>query len=195
MSNEIPRPPQIKKQIHRERAFYHIEWSILEPVSRHTIHSCVPSLPGIWEIYYLENARIPRILKMGRAWYGGLRNVLRLEADGTELQNRDLQEVLESGDSYYRYTVCEIAADLEEVYDVLTTLRGVPSPAPPPKRYREVRILEPDEMLINRNRKPFQARKPPVPFGNRAPNMFDAMRIMDEMKDEEAESGQSSGTS
>ncbi|AFG36270.1 hypothetical protein [Spirochaeta africana] len=183
-ANSVPAPPHITKQVHRERAFYHIQWSVLEPVSRHTINSRVPSLPGIWELYYLENSRIPRMLKMGRAWYGGLRNVLRLESDGSELQNRDMQELLESGDSYYRYTVCEIAADLEEVYDVLTTLRGVPSPPAPPQRYREVRIQEPEEMSINRNRTPAQPKRPPTPFGNRVPNMFDAMRAMQEIEDE-----------
>lgn len=184
-SNPIPKPPQVSKLIHRERAFYTIEWAALEPVSRHSINAGVPSLPGVWEIYWLENARIPHLLKMGRAWYGGLRNVLRIEADGSALQNRDMQKELEGGDAYYRYTVCTIAPDLEEVYDVLTTIRGVPSPPAPAKRYREVRIQEPDEMIIHRNRTPKQKPKPPVPFGSRVPNMFDAMRVMEEMEDEQ----------
>lgn len=183
-SNSIPKPPHITKQIHQQKAYYSIEWSVLEPVSRHTINSRVPSLPGIWELYYLENSRVPHLLKMGRAWYGGLRNVLRIEADGSELQNRDMQEILESGDSYYRYTVCEIAADLEEVYEVLSSLRGVPCSTAPEKRYREVRIQEPDEMRINRNRTPSQPKKPPVPFGRQVPNMFDALQAMQDIEND-----------
>lgn len=181
MNHQLERPPHIKKHIHRQRAFYTIEWSPLKPVDRHAINSAVPSLPGIWELYWLENSRIPRLLKMGRAWYGGLRNELRIEADATELRNREIAEQLAGGDSYYRFTVCESAPDLEEVYDVLTTLREVPSPASPPQRYKEVRIQEPDEMVIHRNRTPAAAPKPPTPFGNTVPNMFDVMAELREI--------------
>lgn len=171
--------PVVGKQVHRNIAYYRIDWTPLLPVDRHRINSTVPSLPGIWEIYWLQNSRSPRLLKMGQAWYGGLRNELRLEADGEDIRNRDMKEQLLSGDAYYRYTLCEIARDLEEVFDILLSIRGLASPeGPASTRYRDVRISEDDEMVIHRVRKPSQPRQSERSFSHPVPNMFDVVKEM-----------------
>ena len=170
--------PAISKQIHRNIAYYRVGWSPLYPSIKESINNTVPSLPGLWELYWLEKSFTPRILKMGRAWYGGLRSELRVEADGEEHRNRNIKEYLTSGDCYYRYVVCEIAADLEELYDLIASIRGVVGPRmPPPKRYDDVRVSEPDEMIIYRSH-PNEKAKARESFGKRVPNMFDVVAEM-----------------
>ncbi|MEX2445161.1 MAG: hypothetical protein WD492_16275 [Alkalispirochaeta sp.] len=168
------RSPVVVKRVHREIAYFNIIWSPLLPVSRWDINGAVPSMAGIWELYYLENARVPRILKMGRAWYGGLRNEIRTESDPDLPQNAAHRRVLESGDCYYRYTLCEQGQDLTDVYSVLLSHRNVGQPPVTASgRYSDVRIQEPDEMEIHRTRRPHEERTPPPMMGSRVPNMFD----------------------
>lgn len=175
----MPRVPQVRKRVSRDRAYFDMTWSPLEPVSRHRINAAVPSLPGIWEVYWLRHSREPVILKMGRAWHGGLRHTLRFECDAGEPVNRDHRDYLASGDCYYRYTICENAADLTDLYSTLVTLRPLPQPeAFPTGRYRDVRLREPDEMTIHRVRVPGEEPTRPVPFGTVVPNMFDVAREM-----------------
>ncbi len=177
--------PRVEKIVRRDRAYFRISWSPLLPVSRWEINAAVPSVSGIWELYHLKNARIPRIIKMGRAWYGGLRNEIRAESDPTLPQNTAIRSVLEEGDCYYRYTICETSGDLTDLYSVLVTHRRVTQPRVlPTGRYREVRIREPDVMEIRRLRRPNEARKGSTEMGRRVPNMFD---VVEEMRRLEAE--------
>jgi hypothetical protein len=182
-----PYVPEVTKRVRGEKAYYRIEWSPLLPVNRWEINGSVPSVAGIWELYYLENARIPRILKVGKAWYGGLRNEIRAESDPTLPQNIQLREVLESGECYYRYTVCEQSKDLTDVYSVLITHRNVKQPGTQPSgRYREVRIKEPENMQIKRARRPHQEKRVNTHMGTKVPNMFDVMREMEKQKEIDA---------
>lgn len=167
--------PSVVKQVRRDRAYFTISWSVMEGISRQRINASVPAMSGIWELYHLENSRVPRILKMGAAWLGGVRHTLRFEADPEEAANRPIRELLESGDCYYRYTLCENRDDLADVFVVLSSLRNVGArDVVPTGRYVDVRIREPEEMLIRRVRTP-QEEQQPVSFGHAVPNMFDFM--------------------
>ncbi len=175
-------PHSVSKRVHREIAYYDLDWSPLLPVERRSINGSVPSLAGIWELYWLEQSRKPRLIKMGRAWYGGLRNEIRFEADASERTNRNIEKYLISGDCYYRYIVCESADDLNELYWVLCSLRGMEGPTAPKRRYRDLRVREDDNMIIKRRRKPGHGERPVDPLGHRVPNMFDVLREMGEVE-------------
>jgi hypothetical protein len=175
------RTPEIVKIVRRDIAYFRITWSPLLPVSRWEINGAVPSMSGIWELYHLENARVPRILKMGRAWYGGLRNEIRTESDPDLPQNVAFRELLATGDCYYRYTLCAESGDLTDTYALLRSHRALP-PAPEVQltgRYREVRFQEPDEMEIRRARRPGEDAVPPPMVGTSVPNMFDVMEELE----------------
>ncbi|SIQ75917.1 hypothetical protein SAMN05920897_11476 [Alkalispirochaeta americana] len=182
----------VSKEVHRGCAYYSIEWSVLETASRSRIIGGVPSLPGIWELYWLEHSRIPRLIKMGRAWHGGVRHTLRVEADPEERINRSCRSYLASGDCYFRYTICENAPDLADVYSVLFSLREElrGEGCEPSGRYREVRIQEPEEMEIRRVRKPREPSSPAEPFGGHVPNMFDVVREMRRLEEEQSQGNQ-----
>lgn len=176
---------RVQKQVHREIAYFDVHWSPLYPVDRHAINASVPSVSGVWELYWLEQSRKPRLLKMGRAWYGGLRNEIRLEADPTQKQNENIAEHLMQGDCYYRYCICESAADLNELYWLLCSIRGMLGPSPPEKRYRDLRLQEDDTMTIFRKRTPKEKHKPIDFTGNRVPNMFDVLEEMRKLESEQ----------
>lgn len=149
-------------------------------------------MAGIWEIYWLQQSRKPRILKIGRAWHGGLRHSLREHTDPTLPMGAPIRSYLETGDCYYRYTVVESHADLNDVYSVLLTHRPVDqTPMPTTGRYAQVRINEPDEMVIHRRRLPHEEAPPPELYGGEVPNMFDVVR---ELKRLEAERDGLNGT-
>lgn len=175
--------PIITKRVHRDIAYFSINWSPLEGISRRRINAAVPSMPGIWELYYLENSRIPRLLKMGAAWRGGLRHKLRFESDPEQPANSVHRGLLEGGDCYYRYTICEIRDDLIDAYTVIASIRGWDiGEIEQTGRHLEIRIREPEEMMIRRVRTPSEAPIPPTPYGSRVPNMFDVVRELNNMK-------------
>ena len=187
-----PRRPEITKRVRNDRAFYEINWSPLFPVQRWEINASVPSVAGIYEIYYLENARTPRIIKVGKAWYGGLRHEIRAESDPTLPQNAEYRQILDTGECYYRYTICEQSKDLTDVFSVLVTHRRVKQPGSRPSgRYREVRIKEADKMEIRRVRKPHQANRQSSHMGTKVPNMFDVARELEKQRAIEGDRGQS----
>lgn len=181
--------PHISKRVHRDIGYFSLTWSALEPVSRRRINAAVPSLPGIWEVYYLENSRVPRLIKMGAAWRGGVRHKLRFETDPGQPANSDVRSYLESGDSYYRYTICETRDDLVDAYVVVASIRGWDiGSVEATGRFLEVRVREPDEMMIKRIRTPSETPTPPTPYGSTVPNMFDVMRELDALKDDRGDS-------
>lgn len=180
--------PTVIKRVHRDRAYFSITWAPLQAVSRQRINAAVPSMPGIWELYQLENSRVPHLLKMGAAWLGGVRHKLRSESDPGLPANRNVRDTLESGDCYFRYSICENRDDLVDVYDVLLTIRGITDvEVTTSGRYRDVRIEEPEEMLIHRVRTPTEQQKPLESNRNEVPNMFDVLRELRALEAEKSE--------
>lgn len=185
----------IRKRERNGTAYFSINWSPLVPVSRFDIIGSVPSMAGIWEVYWLQDSRVPRILRIGRAWHGGLRHSLREHTDPSLPMGAPLREYLESGDCYYRYVVVESHADLNDIYSVLITHRRVDqTPVPTTGRYREVRIHEPDEIVIQRRRKPNEDVPPPELYGNEVPNLFDVARLLEEYQQKNDQSTREGGT-
>ncbi len=170
----------IKKRLHNSVLYYELQWSSMEAADKHRINQSVPSLPGIWELYWLEQSRKPRLIKMGKAWYGGLRNELRIETDPGESRNASIRKFLLSGDVYYRYCICESFTDMEHIYPTLASIRNWPreecSDEGETSTFSEIRILEPDEMVINRIRRPGEPQVSSSTSHNKVPNMFDVIR-------------------
>jgi hypothetical protein len=145
-------------------------------------------MSGIWEVYWLKRSRMPHILKVGRAWIGGVRNALREQTDPSLPMGADIRSYLETNDCYYRYTICESRDDLDDVYSVLVSRRNVTQPAAAPSgRYEDVRIREADEMTIRRRRAPNEAAEPEQVWDSEVPNMFSVWRELERYKREHGE--------
>ncbi|MDR2403812.1 MAG: hypothetical protein LBD78_07245, partial [Spirochaetaceae bacterium] len=60
---------------------YFVTWSPLILADRWTINSKVPSVGGVYEIYWMDDHRHLRMLSVGDTHYGGLRTELRRLTD------------------------------------------------------------------------------------------------------------------
>jgi hypothetical protein len=100
-----------------EDGYFTVSWSPLIKADKYDIHSSVPAMGGVAELYYRDVDGRLRLFHMVRSWYGGLRAVIR-EAIDPELEKREgLRAILmeNKGRIYYRYTMSEHLDDLNDV--------------------------------------------------------------------------------
>jgi len=97
------REPGIKVQTKNENAYYFIEWSPLRLAERWDISTRVPSIAGIYEIYWMDDHNHLRLLSIGCTYYGGLRSELRRLTDPELTQDLAAKKILEDKEIWYRY--------------------------------------------------------------------------------------------
>jgi hypothetical protein len=107
---------EVNKQVDRDRVYYTVFWSALAKPDRHEIISKVPSVAGIFELYYLDEHKQLNLFHVAKAWYGGLRNAIRKATDPELEQNPRRRELLEKFDCYYRYTAVDSYADMSDIF-------------------------------------------------------------------------------
>jgi hypothetical protein len=106
---------RIDKQVDRENVYYTLFWSPLAKADRHEIVCKVPSVAGIFELYYQDELKTLHLFFVSKAWYGGLRNWLRQATDPTLEMDVKRRQILEKYDCYYRYAVVDSYADLSDL--------------------------------------------------------------------------------
>lgn len=108
--------PEITKIEDAYTAFFTVRWSLLRKAEKYSITSTVPSMAGIFELYYMDEKKKLNLFYVGRVWIGGLRSRLRRLTDPTlELDDRR-RAILETKDCYYRYSLSESFRDLTDVF-------------------------------------------------------------------------------
>ena len=58
-----------------------MSWSRLRKSDKYEIVKSVPSEAGIYELYYMDEKGKLCLFHVGKSWYGGLRNEIRLRTD------------------------------------------------------------------------------------------------------------------
>lgn len=104
-----------RKEVKDGCAYYSTSWSPRTPVNRYVITRSVPSLPGIFELYYKDNLGKIQLFYMERVWYGGLRAEIRRASDPLEVSDPLRRRVLSKFKCFYRYTVVESKADMRDL--------------------------------------------------------------------------------
>ena len=86
-------------------AYYFVKWSPLSKADRYEIITKVPSLAGIFEVYWMDENNRLRLFVVGKTDYGGLRSELRRITD-PELCKTDekARKILEEKEIWYRYS-------------------------------------------------------------------------------------------
>jgi hypothetical protein len=107
--------PAISKQVVREDAFYAIHWSKLTKVDRYEITTKVPSVAGIFELYYMDEKKKLNLMLFGVVWYGGLRSRLRRLSDPEITGDPKRVEILQKYECYYRYSMSESLEDMRDI--------------------------------------------------------------------------------
>jgi hypothetical protein len=106
---------RITKEVDQGNAYYTLFWSPLAKADRHEIISKVPSVAGLFELYYQDEKRSLNLFFVSKAWYGGLRNWLRQATDPTLEIDKKRKEILEKYDCYYRYAIVDSYGDLSDL--------------------------------------------------------------------------------
>ena len=95
--------------------YYSVEWSPLALAERWTINSSVPSVAGIYEIYWMDDHDHLRMLSVGRTHYGGLRTEIRRLTDAELALDPKTRETLESKEIWFRYAPSNSAKVMADV--------------------------------------------------------------------------------
>jgi hypothetical protein len=94
---------------------YAITWSPLSLAERWTINAKVPSVGGIYEIYWMDDHKHLRMLSVGDTHYGGLRSELRRLTDPELVQNPEVVKILEDREIWFRYAPTNSVAVMSDV--------------------------------------------------------------------------------
>ncbi|GHV95630.1 hypothetical protein AGMMS50293_19500 [Spirochaetia bacterium] len=82
---------------------YFVKWSSLAKADRWEINAKVPSVAGIYEIYWMDDHNHLRMLSVGQTHYGGLRSELRRLTDPELITDEKAKKILEDEEIWYRY--------------------------------------------------------------------------------------------
>ena len=86
-------------------AYYNINWSPLSLAERWTINAKVPSVAGVYEIYWMDDHNHLRMLAVGDTHYGGLRSEIRRLTDPELTTDPKVRKTLENEEIWFRYTI------------------------------------------------------------------------------------------
>ncbi|MDR2768364.1 MAG: hypothetical protein LBB82_08590 [Treponema sp.] len=96
-------------------AHYTIKWSPLSKADRWTINAKVPSVAGIYEVYWMDDHEHLRMLSVGQTHYGGLRSELRRLTDPELNGDAVARKTLEDEEIWFRYAPCNSAKMMADV--------------------------------------------------------------------------------
>lgn len=140
----------ITAQEHNEDVHYAVNWSPLTLAERWTINAKVPSVGGIYEIYWMDDHRHLRMMSVGDTHYGGLRSELRRLTDPELVPDRRTKKILEDEEIWFRYAPSHSVAVMS---DVVWFFRRTYFPENPgvdhSGRYQHISITEsaPDNLI------------------------------------------------
>ena len=89
----MDREPVVSKITRGQDAYYTVSWSRLRKSDKYEIVKSVPSEAGIYELYYMDEKGKLCLFHVGKSWYGGLRNEIRLRTDA-ELEKDPAHRVI-----------------------------------------------------------------------------------------------------
>ncbi|MDR2143365.1 MAG: hypothetical protein LBP29_03240 [Treponema sp.] len=94
---------------------YFIKWSPLALAERWTINAKVPSVAGIYEIYWMDDHEHLRMLTVGRTHYGGLRTEIRRLTDPELTDDASAKKILEDEEIWFRFAPCNSALMMADI--------------------------------------------------------------------------------
>jgi hypothetical protein len=108
--------PEITKRVDAYTVFFTVNWSPLRKAEKFDIVTKVPSMAGLFELYYMDEKKKLNLFYVGRVWIGGLRSRIRRLTDSTLEIDEKRRKVLETKDCYYRFSLSESYNDLTDVF-------------------------------------------------------------------------------
>ena len=96
-------------------AYYYVQWSPLNTADRWTICTKVPSVAGIYEIYWMDDHEHLRMLAVGCTHYGGLRTEIRRLTDSELSTDPKARKTLEEEEIWFRYAPTNSATAMADI--------------------------------------------------------------------------------
>ncbi len=105
----------IRSQVKGRDVHFFIKWAPLSLADRWSINAKVPSVAGVYEIYWMDDHKHLRMLSVGNTFYGGLRTELRRLTDPELIEDKDTKKILEDEEIWFRYTAANSIGDMKDV--------------------------------------------------------------------------------
>ncbi len=108
---------EISKTVRGQDAYFTVRWSPFVRAEKYAIHTGVPAMGGVAELYWMDEGKKLNQFCVARSWYGGLRSLLRERID-PDLENDPARLAIlrEHKDRiYFRYSLSESNPDMEDV--------------------------------------------------------------------------------
>src|SRR5512136_2049156 len=105
----------VHKETDAGNAYFTVSWSALTLADRFQIARSVPSVAGIFELYYMDKGKGLNLFQLGNAWYGGLRTWIRNATDPSLATVAEKRRLLTDFPCYYRYTASNSYRDILDV--------------------------------------------------------------------------------
>jgi len=143
MCYALPMDLGITAQAKEENVYYNVQWSPLILAERWTINSRVPSVAGVYEIYWMDDHNHLRMLSVGETHYGGLRTEIRRLTDPELVTDPKTREILENEEIWFRYVPSN---SIDNMNDVVWFFRSTYFPENPgvehSGRYKKIFLKE-----------------------------------------------------
>jgi len=133
-----------------DNVYYNVQWSPLSLAERWTINAKVPSVAGIYEIYWMDDHNHLRMMAVGETHYGGLRTEIRRLTDPELVTDSKTRQILEDEEIWFRYVPCN---SVDNMTDVVWFFRSTYFPENPgvdhSGRYKKIFLKEsaPDKLI------------------------------------------------
>jgi len=133
----------ITAQEKEENVYYDVKWSPMSLAERWTINAKVPSVAGVYEIYWMDDHNHLRMLSVGKTHYGGLRTELRRLTDPELVTDPKARQILENEEIWFRYVPSN---SIDNMTDVVWFFRSTYFPENPgvehSGRYKKIFLKE-----------------------------------------------------
>jgi hypothetical protein len=111
----VDRKPIVQKSVRAGSVYFTVSWSRLRKCDKYEIVKSVPSEAGIFEMYYKDDKGKLCLFHVGKSWYGGLRNELRMRSDAEMEKDAARKAILEDRDCWYRWSLLSNSDDMADI--------------------------------------------------------------------------------
>ena len=111
----MDRKPIVQKLVRGRDAYFTVSWSRLRKGDKYEIVKSVPSDAGIYELYYMDGKKKLCLFHVGKSWYGGLRNEIRVRTDVELETDAGRRALLSKYDCWYRWSLLSSSDDMSDV--------------------------------------------------------------------------------
>ena len=140
----MDRKPVVSKLIRGQDAYYTICWSRLKKSDKYDIVKSVPSEAGIYELYYMDEKDKLCLFHVGKSWYGGLRNEIRLRTDVELEKDETRHAILDEYDCWYRWSLVSSSDDMADIIFFFAGVYRLAAKVHHSGRYRNIFVNEVD---------------------------------------------------